>query len=101
MNRNEPSGTHVLNPGGGEEGTDAGVGRVCPLEIGSGTSGNVGPAILFACTIGRLKQISHAQNEYATHSSSFISIVVGSGETDLAFDNLNPPSLAGKLWLFG
>lgn len=97
MNRNEPSGTHVLNPGGGEEDIDAGLGRVCPILIGSATSWDVGPAILFACPIGRLKQISHAQNEYITHSSSFISIVVDLGEIDLALDNLSPSSLAGKL----
>jgi len=45
MNRNEPSGTHVLNAGGGEGGVDAGLDRFCPIVIGSATSWDVGPAI--------------------------------------------------------
>jgi hypothetical protein len=39
--------------------------------------------------------------ENATHLSSFISMMVDLGETDLALDNLNPSSLDGRLWLFG
>jgi hypothetical protein len=41
MNRNEPSGTHVLNAGGGGEGIDSGTGSF-PLDVGSGVSGDIG-----------------------------------------------------------
>jgi hypothetical protein len=41
MNRNEPSGTHVLNAGGGGEGIDSGTGSFS-LDAGSGVSGDIG-----------------------------------------------------------
>ena len=75
MNRNEPSGTHVMNAGGGEEGTDAGLGRVCQLEIGSETSWDLGPAILFACSTARLISATRNKNVLTyRHSSRLWSI---------------------------
>jgi hypothetical protein len=41
MNRNEPSGTHVLNAEGGGEGIDSGAGSFS-LDTGSGVSGDIG-----------------------------------------------------------
>ena len=40
MKRNEPSGTHVLNAGGGGE-IESGAGSFS-LDVGSGVSGDIG-----------------------------------------------------------
>ena len=44
MNRNEPSGTHVLNAGGGGDGIDSAAGSFS-LDVGSGVWGNIGSGL--------------------------------------------------------
>jgi hypothetical protein len=99
MNRNEPSGTQVLKAGGGGEDIDSGTGTVGVFDTGSGISGDVGLDPRVVLGAGRLT--SAIFRKFVTHFSSFISMLIDLGETDLALDNLNPSSLAGRLWLFG
>jgi hypothetical protein len=42
MNRNEPSGTHVLNAGGGGDGIDSGTSEFNVFNSGSGSLGDEG-----------------------------------------------------------
>jgi len=101
MNRNEPSGTHVLNAGGGGDDIDSATASFS-LDVGTGISGDEGIGSLSALVIRRLTSaIINKRRLNVTHLSSIISSVVDLGEIDFAFDNLNPSSLAGKLWLFG
>ena len=44
MNRNEPSGTHVLNAGGGGNGIESGAGSFS-LDVGSGVLGDIGSGL--------------------------------------------------------
>ena len=44
MNRNEPSGTHVLNAGGGGDDIDSTTGTFS-LDVGSGGLGDIGSGL--------------------------------------------------------
>ena len=57
MNRNEPSGTHVLNAGGGGDGIGSDA-RTFSLDAGSGVSGDIVSDPRMSLGVGRLTSAS-------------------------------------------
>lgn len=93
INRNEPSGTHVENvEGGGGDGIDSGTGKSGANEGSVAIGAGLDPfSVWSTLTVSALPSMIKQ-----THISSSTSFDLG--ETDFAFDNLSPSSLAGKLF---